>query len=61
MKKRNLFACDSCGCSPCDCGHDNNHSCGHDSFDNANYDPWSPIDADEPSVEEVIRMARSAA
>jgi hypothetical protein len=63
MKKRHLLACDSCGCVPCECDQDNPHSPGekHDHFDNTNYNPWSPVDADEPTVEELMRMASAAA
>jgi hypothetical protein len=62
-KRRHLVVCDSCGCVPCECDRDNPHSPGQkrDRFDNPNYDPWSPVDADEPTVEELIRMATMAA
>jgi len=61
MKKRHLLVCDSCGCIPCDCDLNNPHYPDQNSFDNANYDPWSPVDGDEPTVEELIRMARTGA
>ena len=58
MKKRHLVVCDFCGCVPCDCDHDGPGQ-KEDRFDNANYDPWSPVDGDEPTVEELITMARA--
>ena len=63
MKRRHLVVCDGCGCVSCECDRDNPHSPGQkrDNFDNINYDPWSPVDADEPSVEELLATSLAAA
>jgi len=56
MKRRPLVVCDSCGCIPCDC-----KSPKEDQYDNENYDPWSSVDADEPTVEELAELLGLAA
>ncbi len=56
MKKRLMVVCDSCGCVPCDC-----NSPKVDHFDNDNYDPWSSVDADEATVEELTALLGLAA
>jgi hypothetical protein len=63
MKKRPLLVCDSCGCISCECDPDNPHSPGekHDHFDNDNYDPWCPVDCEEPSIEELTALLGLAA
>jgi len=56
MKKRILIACESCGQVPCECDPNNRHSPGvkEDTYDNMNYDPFTPIDAEEPSVMQLL-------
>jgi hypothetical protein len=62
MKRRHLLPCDSCGCVHCECDPNNAHSPGEkeDCFDNSNYDPWSPVDADEPTIEELLATMAAA-
>lgn len=61
--RRHLFVCDTCGCVPCECDPNHPHSPGQkaDRFDNANYDPWSQLDGNEPTVEELLAMRSAAA
>ena len=63
MRKRHLIVCDSCGQLPCDCDPNHPHSPGQkkDHFDNANYNPWTPVDGNEPTVEELLAMNSAAA
>ena len=63
MQRRHLIVCDSCGCLHCECDPDNRHSPGQkqDHFDNTNYNPWSPVDAEEPTVEQLLAMHSAAA
>lgn len=57
MRKRHLTVCESCGCVPCDCNPNQNE----DHFDNDNYNPWSPVDRDEPTIDELMATTRAAA
>ena len=63
MSRRHFMVCEFCGCLSCECDPNNPHSPGQkqDHFDNDNYDPWSPVDADEPTVAELLAMGSAAA
>ena len=63
MRKRNLLACDGCGCVKCECDRDNPHSPGQkqDRFDNESYNPWdNSIFGNDPTVEELLATSKAA-
>ena len=63
MARWKLAVCDTCGASPCECAINGTIKRGANAehWDNRNYDPFTPVDEGEPSVEELLAIGQPAA